>query len=78
MAKVKDILKDTSVDRAIRKRKCHRKPTKHSITAGELCLIVKDPATGGVRNYCAECARPMLDNAYDTLHEIESQLYSNS
>lgn len=77
MAKVKALLKDASVEQAVRHRKCHRN-RKHAISAGELCLVVKDPASGSHRNYCAECAQPIVAKAFDDLHEIESTLRSNT
>jgi len=77
MAKVKALLKDASVEQAIRRRKCHRN-RKHAISAGEPCLVVKDPASGSHRNYCAECAQPIVAKAFDDLQEIESMLYSTA
>lgn len=77
MAKIRALLKDARVERAARKRKCHRKQ-KHSILAGEPCLVVRDPTTGASRNYCIDCAQPILGKAHDDLHELHSALYSNA
>ncbi len=73
---IKSLLKDSCIDQAAGRRKCHR-DSKHSIEKDELHLAVKDPATGGRRNYCRKCARPMLDKAQEELNEIHSKLYSN-
>jgi hypothetical protein len=77
MPQVKNLLKDTSVQVAQRKRKCHRNE-KHLVAAGEACLVVRDPASGSYRNYCTECARPILANARESLETFESMLYSSS
>jgi hypothetical protein len=73
MAKVKQVLKDVSVEVAKRKRKCHHKKT-HSVAQGESCIVVKDPSTGGKRNYCIECGNAILDIAADDLNELRSEL----
>lgn len=74
MAKVKRILKDASVETAVRKRICHHSRTKHEIPGGTQCLVVKDPASGGSRNYCPECAASILDQADDDLSALRAQL----
>jgi hypothetical protein len=74
MPKVKQIMKHVSVEEALRKRKCHRKPTAHTIAKDEVCLVVKDEASGGSRNYCSECAEPILDQAQDDLDTLRAEL----
>jgi len=76
MAKIKALLKNARVEAAVRKRKCHGNQ-KHSILGGEACLVVRDPSTGSCRNYCVECAQPILGKAWDDLHELQSALHSN-
>lgn len=78
MPAIKNLLKDASVDRAVAStgRKCHHSK-KHRISQNELFLYVRNPGTVGGRNYCSACARAMLDLARESLHEIESMLYSN-
>ena len=73
---IKSLLKNAYIDRAAGRRKCHR-DSKHSIERDELHLAVKDPSAGGRRNYCRECARPILNRAQEDLDEIHSKLYSN-
>jgi hypothetical protein len=74
MAKVKQVLKHVSVEAAQRKRKCFRKPNAHEITKGELCLVIKDGASGGKSNYCLECAEPILDQAQGDLDRLRVEL----
>lgn len=75
MAKIKDLLKDTTIETAINKRKCHRSRGKHFIRGGQACLVVRDAASGGSRNYCTACAKPMLTNALARLEEFATELY---
>lgn len=72
MPKVKQVLKHVSVETAQRRRKCYRKPAKHVIEAGDLCLVVVE--AGFKRNYCPECAEPILDAAEDDLNQLRGQL----
>jgi hypothetical protein len=72
MPKVKQVLKHVSVEPALAKRKCYRKPTKHQITKGEICLVVKD--SGSSSNYCPECAEPILDQAQEDLDRLRAEL----
>ena len=74
MPRVKEILIHVSVQTAGAKRKCHRAPTKHAITKGNVCLVVKDPASGSSRNYCPECAEPILDQAQEDLEAFRAEL----
>ena len=61
MAQVKRLLRHATVELAAGKRKCHR-DKKHSIREGERFLHVRT-GTFERKNYCATCARPMLEVA---------------
>jgi hypothetical protein len=74
MPKVRQVLNHLSVELAQRKRKCYRKPTAHEITKGELCLVIKDSASGGKSNYCPECAEPILEQAQKDLDRLRVEL----
>lgn len=37
---------------------------------GTSCLVIKDPVSGGSKNYCPECAMEILDAAADDLEEL--------
>jgi hypothetical protein len=56
MSQTKDILKHVLVETAAVQRKCYHKPKLHSISKGELCLVVKDTSSRAKRNYCTVCA----------------------
>jgi hypothetical protein len=60
MPKIRDLLVCVSVETVPGQRKCHRL-RKHTIAKGSACLVVRDPASGGYKNYCPECASPILD-----------------
>jgi hypothetical protein len=68
------VLKHVAVEEAQRKRKCYRKPAVHEIAKGELCLVIKDGASGGKNNYCPECAEPILDQAQNDLDRLRVEL----
>ena len=55
----RDVLKHVCVEIAERRRKCHR-DKKHSISKGEKCLVVAEGSFGGAKNYCTQCAAPIL------------------
>jgi hypothetical protein len=74
MAKVKQVLNHVSVEEAQRKRICHRNRKSHPIAAGERCLTVRDPSTGGKRNYCSDCGNEILDVAADDLADLRTTL----
>ena len=76
MAQVKQVLKGVSVEVAERRRKCYRKPKKHSIEKGESCLVVKDPSWNSNRNYCVECGNEILGVASEDLEKLEADLSS--
>ena len=56
-----------SVEAAERKRKCHRSGA-HCVVAGDLCLVVREGL--GSKNYCRQCAAPILDLAATRLTDI--------
>lgn len=66
----------TSVETAKRRRICHRNRNKHSIAANTKCLVVKDPASGGSKNYCRHCAADILARAETDLAALRSELSS--
>lgn len=74
MAKIKQVLKSVAVEEAKKKRICHRNRKKHAISGGERCLVVRDPSSGGKRNYCVECGNQVLDVAADDLHALRTDL----
>jgi len=71
---VTQVLKHVSVQPAGKKRICHRNRTKHSIAKDELFLLVKD-GQGGYKNFCVECAEPVLDKAQQDLDILRAQLH---
>lgn len=75
MPKVRDVLKHVSIETAIRRRICHRRRDEHWIEKGENCLVIKDVATGGKKNYCAECAPEILNLAEGQIKKFRSELH---
>lgn len=75
MPKVRDLLCRVHVEVAQGKRKCHRNQ-RHSVLQGEAHLAVYDGETAARRNYCGDCARPILDLARERLDTLEAELYS--
>lgn len=71
MPKVRDILVHVTVEEAVRKRKCHRSGA-HCVAAGEVCLVVREDL--GHKQYCRECAAPILDLAAARLSEIRKAM----
>ena len=69
MPSIRDILVHVSVETVPGHRKCHRQRS-HIIPEGSVCLVVRDPVTGGYKNYCPECAAPMLDEAGAKVEEF--------
>ncbi len=74
MAKIRDILVHVQVDKALSKRICHRNRREHQILKGETCLVVREHGGLGRRNYCRECASPILEAARRRLGGIEAEL----
>jgi hypothetical protein len=78
MSRIRHILGAASVETAVRKRKCHHDSRHHVIPGGTRCLTVKDPASGGSKNYCTLCAVEILDQAERDLESFRSQLRRGS
>ncbi len=74
MAKIRQLLNGAVVQVARRQRICHRNRTKHSIAANTKCLVIKDGASGGTRNYCPECAHDILARAEVDLAALRAEL----
>ncbi|MCB9610424.1 MAG: hypothetical protein H6716_27800 [Polyangiaceae bacterium] len=74
MAKVRDVLGHVSVETAKGKRVCHRNRRSHSILQGEVCLVIRDPASGGSKNYCAPCAAAIVERAAAQLRGLQQAL----
>jgi hypothetical protein len=72
MPPTKRILKHVSVEKAGKKRKCHRN-ADHKIDGGKNSLAVYDDM-GGRRNYCPACAKPILDQAQSDLDQMREGL----
>jgi hypothetical protein len=74
MAKVRQILKHVNVEVAKGKRRCRRNRV-HTILAGEPCLVIRDDAGPYSRNYCRECALPILKLCAADLRRFRDVLY---
>lgn len=74
MPQIKRVLGACTIETAQRRRVCHRNRKKHSIERDTVCLVVKDPVSGGSRNYCPECALAILDVAADDLQTLRDAL----
>jgi len=74
MAKTRDILGHVKVEVAERRRKCHHSRGNHGILKDTACLVVKGGPFGAAKNYCPECARPILVLAKRRLSELEAEL----
>lgn len=72
MAKPRDILVHVSIDRAIRKRKCHHS-RKHGVSAGEKCLLIRERNNLGSKNYCADCAKEIIAAAGQKLAKLSQE-----
>ena len=73
MPKVRDILIHVSVEEAQRQRKCRRN-TRHTISKGEMCLVVKTNPTNDDYSYSLIPAKEMLDLAWTKLKSIYASL----
>lgn len=74
MPQIRRVLGACTVETAKRRRVCHRDRRRHSIEQGTLCLVIKDPVTGGSKNYCPQCALAILDQAADDLQTLRDAL----
>lgn len=76
MAKVRDILIHVDVVTAPGKRKCHHSRGKHSIAPSTPCLTVREGSYNAHKNYCPECAAPIISAARERLERLASGLAS--
>lgn len=74
MTQVRHLLGSASVETAKRSRICYRNRKQHNIPAGGVCLVVKEPSSGGSKNYCPACALAILDQATDDLQRLRALL----
>ncbi|MXV89550.1 MAG: hypothetical protein F4121_04815 [Acidimicrobiia bacterium] len=76
MPAIRKLLRHAKIETAGGKRKCHRKQDEHKILKGDACLVIRD-ADGRAKNYCVECALPILDQARDDLNALAAELGLN-
>ena len=74
MAQIRRVLGACIVETAQRRRTCGRDRKGHSIEKGTQCLVIRDPVSGGSKNYCPQCALAILDKAADDLQALRDQL----
>ena len=74
MPQVRKVLGACTVETAQRRRLCHRDRKHHAIEKGGACLVIKDPVSGGSKNYCPTCALAILDQAADDLQSLRDGL----
>lgn len=77
MPKVREVLGHVCVETASGKRKCHRNDA-HAIPRGAQHLAIYEATSGGRKNYCPECARPILERAFVDLQSLVAQLNSTA
>lgn len=70
MPAVRRLLGHCVIEEAQRRRVCHRNRKQHVIPRGAVCLVIRDPVTGGSKNYCGACALAILDLAADDLQAL--------
>jgi hypothetical protein len=78
MGRTRDILGHVNVEIAQRQRKCHRSRGKHNIPKDTAHLAVKVGPFAARKNYCADCAGPILHRAKTRLAEMERALNSTT
>lgn len=74
MPAIRRVLGTCTIQTAQRRRVCHRDRNHHSIEMGTVCLVIKDPVSGGSKNYCPQCALAILDQAADDLQALRDAL----
>lgn len=74
MPVVKRIIKHVGVEIARGARRC-RRDASHTIRPGMPCLTIHDEGTPFKRNYCSECALPILKLCAADLRDIRDALY---
>lgn len=70
MAQARDILIHVDVEVAEKRRKCHHSRGKHSIAQGTPCLTVRHPSYNSHKNYCPQCAAPIIAAARARLDQM--------
>ena len=71
MARPKELLRSSCIERAERKRKCCQSK-EHSIAGGDICLVFCEELQR--KSYCMACAKSILERAERQLKELSSQL----
>ena len=74
MSQIRRVLGACRVEIAQRCRICSRDRKNHAIQKGTPCLVIKDAASGGTKNYCPQCALAILDQAANDLQALRGQL----
>ena len=74
MSKVRQLLTSASIEVAKRQRICYHDRREHSIPAGARALVVKDPASGGSKNYCLVCAEQIFKQVEADLADLRAEL----
>jgi hypothetical protein len=74
MPQIRRVLGACTAETAKRRRVCHRDRKNHPIEKDSPCLVIKDPVSGGSKNYCPRCAAAILDQAADDLQALREQL----
>lgn len=74
MARVRQLFNLVSVETAKRQRLCHHNRRKHQIAADERCLVLRNAASSGSKNYCIQCGTAILDKAQQDLTDLRSEL----
>ena len=74
MPQIRHVLGGVSVQTASRKRICYHDRKNHAVAKGDVCLVIKDVASGGSKNYCVPCGLAILDQAADDLQSLREQL----
>lgn len=74
MARIRDILRHVHVEVAERPRKCHHGRGEHAISKRAVHLTVKGGSFGARKNYCVDCARPILSLAKRRVEDMEGLL----
>jgi hypothetical protein len=74
MPKIRQLLSTASIEVAKRQRICYHDRRKHSIPAGGRALVVRDPASGGSKNYCPVCAEQIFKQAETDLADLRAEL----
>jgi len=74
VAKTRDILGHVQVEVSEGPRKCHHSRGGHGIPKRAVHLTVKGGSFGARKNYCVDCARPILSLAKRRVEDMEGLL----